>query len=411
MIRRLKAQDKNLRDLLCLVILALIPRIAFIIYKIHIRGALPQAYDTKMYLEQAYAFINEGIIDKDFNGIFYVSYYSFLGVLLKIFRSTDIIVYIQMFINALTVILVYKLGKEIFNRRAAIVSGILYSFLYPLIHWSIFITTDSLFITLMLLQAYFAVLCVKYNRRDSWIKLVILSVYMIFFRPTGIVTLAFTALYLMINADIKGFISRHKKIMISFAVVLAGLLIVIVKIMISLPLTGSLQRNLYWLLTEVYTNGQVYDIKTPYDMKFEAIIPPGNDFTFAALYFKHNFSKILLLYLRRIASFSGVWIWKLNTMSVFKTVTYLLFYGMSFVLLVIGIIDTFRQKLARKGSIVFFMILSIMLFTTFFFMDSAYRYRVPALVFGIFLIAQGAVAAKDYIKAKFSALKVNSFKI
>jgi hypothetical protein len=400
MARRIEAQDKNFRDLLCLVILALIPRIIYLIYKIHIHGGLPQAYDTKMYLEQAYAFIDKGIVDKDFNGIFYVSYYSILGLLLKIFHSTDIIVYIQMFINALTVILVYKFGNEILNRRAAIISGIFYSFLYPLIHWSIFITTDSFFITLMLLQAYIAVLCVKYNKRDSWIKLIVLSLYMIFFRPTGIVTLTFTALYLLVNADIKGFIRRHRKIAISAAVVLAGFLAAAVKIMISQPLTGSLERNLYWLLTEVYTNGQMYDIRTPYDMKFDAIIPPGYDFVFAAAYFKNNFLNVLLLYLRRIAAFNGVWVWKLNTMSSFKIILYFLFYGLAYVFLFIGIVDMHRERLMRKGSIVFFMILSILLFTTFFFMDSAYRYRVPALVFIIFPVAQGVVATLNHIKSK-----------
>jgi len=94
--REIKAHDKNLRDLICLVILALLPRIVYLSYKIHVHGGLPQAYDTKMFLDQAYAFINEGIVDKDFNGIFYVSFYSIVGLLLKVFRSTYIIVYIQM---------------------------------------------------------------------------------------------------------------------------------------------------------------------------------------------------------------------------------------------------------------------------------------------------------------------------
>lgn len=396
--REIKAHDKNLRDLICLVILALLPRIVYLSYKIHVHGGLPQAYDTKMFLDQAYAFINEGIVDKDFNGIFYVSFYSIVGLLLKVFRSTYIIVYIQMFVNALTVMLVYKLGKEILNRRAAIISGIIYSFLYPLIHWSIFITTDSFFITLMLLQSYLAVLCVKYKKRVNWLELIIVSVYMIFFRPTGIITLVFTAFYLLINADIKGFVRRHKKIVLAFSALFAVLLAVTVKILINYPLTGSLERNLYWLLTEIYSNGQMYDIKTPYDLKFNAKTPPGTDMVFALTYFKYNFINIMHLYLRRILAFTGVWIWKLNTMSSLRIFMYFLFYGLAYVFLVVGIVDMFRQRLMRKGSIVLCMIFSILIFTTIFFMDSAYRYRMPALVFVAFLIAQGVVAFWDFIK-------------
>jgi len=404
--RRSKKLDISLYDTIFLFILALIPRFTFLISKMLLPEGLPQAYDAKEFINQAHLLMDKGIIDIDFNGIFYVGFYSILGLILKIINSTDAFVVFQMLINALTVILVYKLGVEILHRRAAIISSLLYAFLLPLIHWSIFITSDSLFISLMVLQAYLAVRCIKYNRTSCWVKLLLISIYMVFFRPTGIITLAFTMIYLLINIDVKGFIIRHKKIVVIAAGIMVVFLTIAIEKIINNPLTGSIERNMYWLLTEIYSNGQMYDIKTPYDLKFDAKIPPGEDYIFAFTYFKDNFLSIMSLYLRRIVAFAGVWIWKLNEMPLIRGISYLTFYGVTFLLMIIGVIDMFKKDLMKRGSIVLFMIGSIMIFTTFFFMDSAYRYRVPALVFGIYLLAQGISAVTECIRVKpFSKIR------
>jgi len=395
-----KEISKSSYDYLALFLLALIPRFFFLTRKMMLPGGLPKAFDSKVFLEQARDFAYHGYVQLDLNGIFYVSYYSILGIFLRLFHSTLAFVIMQMLINALTVILVYKLGIEIFDRKAAIISGIIYSFLFPLIHWSIFITTDSLFVTLMLLQAYLSVRCIKYNKRSSWIKLLLISIYMIFFRPTGIITLAFTAIYLLINLNIKGFVLKHRRVFLSALGILIVLIAVTANKIFSHPVLKSFEANLYWLLTEVYTNGQMYDVRSSHDYIFNAKVPPGNDFLFALNYFKNNFTDIMILYFRRIITFAGVWVWKFHDLTVIRRTVYIAFSSMVFILLVIGIIDMFRKRIMKRASIVLFMIASIMIFTIFFFMDSAYRYRVPALAFAIYPVAQGIGAVIELVRVK-----------
>lgn len=398
--RRTKLVSKSSYDYIILFVLALIPRFIYLTKKMMLPGGLPKAFDTKVYLEQARDFAYHGYVQMDFNGIFYVSYYSVLGIFLRAFNSTLAFVIFQMLINALTVILVYKLGMEISSRKAAIISGVLYSFLLPLIHWSIFITTDSLFVTLMILQAYISVRCIKYNIRRNWIELLLISLYMVFFRPTGIITLAFTAIYLLINLNIKGFVLKHRKAFLSALGIFIVLIAVFINKIISHPVLKSLEANMYWLLTEVYTNGQMYDIRTSHDYIFKAKVPPGHDFVFAINYFKNNFSDIMILYLRRILTFAGVWVWKLHDLTALRRIIYIAFSSGVFILFVVGIIDMVIKRTMKKASIVLFMIASIMIFTVFFFMDSAYRYRVPALVFSIYPVAQGIVAFVELIKTR-----------
>lgn len=401
--------DRSLYDTIFLFVLAMIPRFIFLVSSMLRPEGLPQAFDAKEFINQAHLLMNKGVINLDFNGVFYVGFYSVLGLFLKIINSTDAFVVFQMLINALTVILVYKLGMEILDKRAAIISSVLYSFLLPIIYWSIFITTDSLFISLMLLQAYLSVLCIKYNRKNSWIKLLFVSIYMIFFRPTGIVTLVFTIIYLLINLDVKGFIIKHKRIAVVTGGILVIFLVIAIEKIIHNPLTGSIERNMFWLLTEIYSNGQMYDIKTPYDLKFNAKVPPGQDYIFAFTYFKYNFLNIINLYLRRIAAFAGVWIWKISEMPLLWSVSHIVFYGATFLFMIIGVIDMHRKSLMKKGSIVLFMIGSILIFTTFFFMDSAYRYRVPALVFGVYLVSQGISSIIEWIRMKpFNKIRVEN---
>lgn len=384
-----RTHKKEIIVYIILAVIALIPRITFYFDRLLSVKGLPRTHDTAWYIKHANLLISNFQIDMDFNGIFYFSFYSLLAVLLLIFKSQSIIVFIQMVINALTVILVYKLCLEFTSRRVAVIAGILYSFLWPVIFWSAFIITDSLFISLMVLQAYLAVKASKYKQRNHFVYLSIVSLYMMFFRPTGVVSLGFVLLYLAVNFNFFQYVRQKAKWFILGAIALVACIFAVEKVIYSHDLTASLLRNMWWLLDENYSKGMIYDIKTPYDYKFQAKMPKYLEEFFILKYFFYNFFDIMVLYGKRLVSFFGVWVWKFKERGINYQIKHLLPSLIGVTCITIGYWRFKANKMFKVASITLFMSGSIVFFTVFFFMDAAYRYRIPALVFLIIPLAQG----------------------
>lgn len=382
-------RKRESRDLLALVALALLPRLIYYFSGLLSQNGLPQAHDTQWYLEHAELLISSFHIDIDFNGIFYLSYYSLLAVMLLVFKTQAGVVFVQILINAFSVILVYKISLMLFNRRAAIISGIVYAFLFPVIYWSMYLITDSLFISLMLLQAYFLIKACDSKRKVFWCLFWGTSLYMVFFRPTGIVTLAFLLPYIIINSDFKNYVRKHKVYILCTCVVAAAGVLYISASDILEPLKKSLYYNMRWLLLDNYSNGRIYDIATPYDYGFEPVNESNYLNNFILSFFINNWKHILILYARRIISFSGVWVWKLAGADAFTALKYLLPSLAALAALGAGIARMAVCGILRKSFLLILEVLSIMFFTVFFFMDSAYRYRVPSLVFLGMICAYG----------------------
>lgn len=356
-------------------------------------NGFPRAYDTNWYIEHANAFINSFKIDMTIDGIFYFSYYSLLSLLIKLFKSEITIVLFQMVLSALSVILVYNIALLLFNRGTAFFAGILYAFTWPVITWSAFIITDSFFITLLLLNVFF--LLKVFENKNKYYKylFVISSIYLLFFRPTGIVSLAFIFIYIFAHMN------GNKRIFVSALIFVTMTSFMAFQYIESLkPLVESFNINLKWLLEENYSNGQIFDVPTRYDYIFNAVKEVKYFNSFAFSFFINNWFHILVLYIRRAVFF---WAFSLENFSITK-IYYIIVYAFGF----FGMASIYRNKIIKRTSILFLIIFSIMFFCILFFMDSAFRYRAPALVFANIIAAYGlerfvsAVYFKGVLKNK-----------
>lgn len=395
----------ELKYILPLIIISLIPRIGYFLFELYSFDGLPVAYDTEWYLEHAYAFLASLKVDMDVNGIFYLGYYSLLALLLGIFKSSTVIVLFQMIVNALTVVLVYKISHALFNRRTAVLAGIIYAITFQIIYWSIFIITDSFFISLLLLTVYLLIMSYKSESAMYRYLFVACSLYMLIFRPTGLVTLTFIFVYIMINLNYRGlkdyWIGKRLYLLLAGLVIIltAGLLIIKSGLLDSL--IYSLEGHLIWLLSENYATGRLFDIETPYDYKYEAQMDTNYFNNFALSFFINNWNHILVLYARRAMTFLGVWVWKIGDADLLIKLKYLLPIALGGLLGIAGISSIVRNRILKETSILFLVVLSIQFFCLIFFMDSAYRYRVPSLVFLGILVAYGIDRVIDFGESFF----------
>lgn len=393
------------RNILFLVILSLLPRLTYFFNELFSADGLPIAYDTDWYLEHAYAFLSSYKVNPDMEGVFYFGYYSLLAILLWVFKTYSTVVLIQMITNALSVILVYRIAQILFNTRTAIIAGVIYAFNFQVIYWSIFIITDSLFISILLFTVYVLLMSYQSDKKSYRYLFAASSLYMVILRPTGIVTLTFIFVYIMINLDftaIKTFWTGRRQLLLY-----GGLLAAIFVIFYTLtsgrvaPLFYSLQDYLGYLLREFYATGRMFDIETPYDYKYSARMDSNYFSNFAVSFFINNWNNILVLYGRRALSFIGVWVWKFGELDVLTKLKYLIPFSIAGSLGFIGLAGIFKKKILKEASILFLVILSIQFFCIFFFMDSAFRYRVPSLVFIGIIIAYGLDRTIDFIKKLF----------
>ena len=366
-----------------LILFSLVTRLGYFFVRLSSGEGLPEAYDTEWYLEHARRILTDFKISLDFNGVFYLGYYTLLSMLLLIFKSQTAIIFIQMVINAVSVVLVYRIAFLLFkNRRVAFISGLFYTFTMPLIYWSFFILTDSFFVTLILLNVYLLLKFYETKSRKYLLLFITTSLYILVFRPTGISTLAFIALYIIINLD-------FSKIMRIYRLwVISGLIAIVLVISFVLlkgyltPLFGSLSRNLEELIWYHYVPGHIFDASERFAYKYTANFSINHFNSFPVSFFINNWNHILVLYLFRAFLF-----WAPIVTTPFSLDK--LYIVFAFLFGAIGFIYLIRRTDLRKTSIILFVIFSIWFFCIIFFMDSSFRYRVPALVFLNFIAALG----------------------
>ena len=126
-------------------------------------------------------------------------------------------------------------------------------------------------------------------------------------------------------------------------------------------------------------------------------------------FFINNWYNIIILYLKRLISFIGVWIWNFDGSSLFSIVKYIIRLCI-LIPIVSGIYYMKMNKIIKKAALILFVILSIIFFCVFFFMDVSYRYRMPSLPFIGIVAAYGVdrliiLGVYLYKKYMFNGLK------
>jgi hypothetical protein len=112
-----------------------------------------------------------------------------------------------------------------------------------------------------------------------------------------------------------------------------------------------------------------------------------------------------VLYFRRLISFIGVWVWNFDGTSLVGIIKYFIRLCV-LIPIVSGIYYMKKNRIMKEASLILFVILSIVFFCVFFFMDVSYRYRVPSLAFIGIVAAYGVdrlLALGEYLFHNYSS--------
>jgi hypothetical protein len=378
-----------------LIAIAIFVRFRYTIELYISQGLFPKTNDSYWYVDHANELINSFKIDLDFNGIFYISYYSIVALLLLIFKSDVSVVYFQVFIGVLTVIPLFKTAETLINKRTAFIASLFFIFSKELNFWSTYILTDSIFISNLIFMIYSYTFLMK-TKKKKYLHLTIANIiYMILLRPAGTITVCFLFIYIIIMniSKIFLFIKKNKLIFIISAIGIIPYIGLAIYYLLNSELGLSFFWNLRWLLFNNYGAGQIFDIPTVYDHKYIPVVNNQYMNNFVISFFINNFYHIIVIYAKRFIFLWGeMWIWSYHMYSISHALDYfrrcipliLAFWGMLRVLL---------KKQSSESLVLFVPIISTIIFCVIFFLDSGWRYRLPSVPFNAIFVAYSL----DYI--------------
>jgi 4-amino-4-deoxy-L-arabinose transferase-like glycosyltransferase len=387
-----KYKDHDWLFILPIMLLALTRTLEHFFWLLSSGRGFPQAADSKWYLDYATGLLKDFNVGLHMNDIMYFGYNMLLTLLLALFEDPVAVLFIQSVISGLSVILVYKIALILFNRSTAILAALFYATRWEITLWSMYILSDSFFISVLLLCVYFLLMAFESDKKSYKILFAVTAIYMMVFRPTGIMTMAVILAYIAIRLGKKRIavgLNQYRR-------PIAGALLSIFAIGIYLysshkfdPLLQSLQVNVKMVLYNVYAKGWLYDMATPYDHFFR---PDYRVNWYGSLFISfvvNNWDHVSILYVKRAIGFLGKWVWEIDLSSL-TGIGQFLYNVAPTALFTVGSIAALRDKKFRKASIVWLLIFAVFAFCLILFIDWMYRYRYPAVPFIAIAAAFGA---------------------
>lgn len=387
-----KYKDQDLFLLIPLVILNLGKILNHYFWRLFSGWGFPQSADSNWYLNYANTLMSKCKIGLHMNDILYFGYNVLLTLLLAVFEDPVVILFIQSVTAGLSVILVYKIAKLLFNRTTAVIASLFYFYLYDITLWAMYILSESFFISLLLLCVYFLLMALETDKKSYKIAFAVASLYLLVFRPTGVISVLFMLVYIVIRLNkitVVNFVKRHRKGIGStlFALIAAFLYLFYNQALD--PFITSMQYNVKLVLYNVYAKGWLYDKPTPYDYVFrpDYSITVCNSLTLSFII--NNWEHVLVLYAKRTIAFLGKWVWETDLTSLAGMGPFI-WNVMPTFLFISGTVAAIGHKTFRKASILWLMVLAVFVFCILLFIDWMYRYRSPATPFVAIIAAYGA---------------------
>lgn len=138
-------------------------------------------YDSAFYIDNARSLLKLSIPEG--RGIWYISYSAFLGIFIGLGIPMEGAVIVQVMSSFIALILLYKIAKKLSgNKSAGFIATFLYVFWIPLQEWNVFLYTESLFTSCLIISFWFLLRARK--PKDFLLLLPLLS-FTILIRPTG----------------------------------------------------------------------------------------------------------------------------------------------------------------------------------------------------------------------------------
>jgi hypothetical protein len=388
-----KYKDREYIYIIPLVLLSLSVRLRYFYYLLTSGKGFPQSDDSQWYLDYAHALLADFRIGLHMNDIMYVGYNLLLTLLVAIFKDPVYVILVQAVAASLSVILVYKIALMLFNRTTAIIASFFYcNYSWGITLWSMYILSDSFFIDLLLLNVYFLLMFINTHKKKFRVLFIATAVFMIFFRPTGIISLGFIMFYILLNLPRKSvidFIKRHR-------LVIGGSLTATVAVFAFLYTGGkldllleSMQFNAKKVLYNIYANGWIYDKPSPHDHYFRPDYNINILNSLIVSFIINNWDDVSVIYGKRIIAFLGRWVWETNLGSKRGILRFAVNLLPTFLFLA-GTVAAIANGVFRKTSIVWLNILTAFVFCIVFFIDGMYRYKAPGIPFIAIVVAYGA---------------------
>ncbi|MDQ1911460.1 glycosyltransferase family 39 protein [Paenibacillus sp. GD4] len=362
------------------------------LYRVYYSPAgLPHSDDSKWYLDYAYRLLNDFQIGLTINDILYFGYNILLTVLLGLLKSQTAVIFLQCLVSGLSVFFVYHIALKLFNRATAVIASLFYANSWGVSIWSMYILSDSFFISLLLACVYLLLVAFETRKRKDILLFALSALYMLIFRPTGVVSLAFIFLYILFRLPqpaVRAFLRKY--IWLLGGGTATALLAVLVLLFTGKldPFVGSLQFNAKMVLYNVYAHGWIYDKATPYDYFYKPDYAINILNSLVLSFIINNWDHVSILYGKRMIGFLGWWVWNVRLTSLSGILSFA-WHLLPTVLFLTGTAAAVKNGLFRKASIVWLSVLAVFLFCIFLFIDGMYRYKAPALPFLAIAAAYG----------------------
>ncbi|TDF97093.1 glycosyltransferase family 39 protein [Paenibacillus piri] len=389
----LKYKDREFIYIIPFVLISVHVRLRYFFYLLSSDRGLPQSEDSQWYIDYAYALMTNLKIGLHMNDLMYIGYNVLLTLLLALFHDPVTVVFIQAVAAGLGVILVYLIARMLFNRTTAILASFFYCYYsWGITLWSMYILSESFFINLLLLCVFFLLKYLQSKKRLYQVLFIVSSLYMLVFRPTGIVSLAFILIYVVINLHrdiIFNFVKKHRLSIGACFIAIAAACIYMFTSDTFRPLVDSMQFNAKKVLYNIYANGWIYDKATPHDHYFKPDYTINIMNSLILSFLINNWDHVLILYGKRAIAFLGKWVWETNVSSL-RGILGLAEHLVPTMLFAVGTVAAIVNKIFRKTSIIWLLVLAVFIFCIVFFIDALYRYKAPAIPFIGIAVAYGA---------------------
>jgi 4-amino-4-deoxy-L-arabinose transferase-like glycosyltransferase len=386
-------KDKDFIYLIPFVLLSLKVRLRYFFFLNSPGQSFPQAADSTWYLNYAYSLLENKRIGLHMDDIMYMGYNLTLTLLIAIFKDPVKIIFIQTVTAGLSVILVYQIARMLFNRLTAIIASYLYCYYtWGITLWSVYILSDSFFISLLLLCVYFLLKYMESSKKLYKILFVVSAIYLTVFKPTGVIAVSFILLYILFNLDKQKIVRFVGKYRLTLGGILASASVAALYLFMSGkldPLLHSMQFNIKMVLYNIYAKGWIYDMPSPHDHPFKTDYNINIMNSLTISFIVNNWDHISILYAKRMVAFLGRWVWTTDLSSAGGIVAFAK-NMIPTILFMTGTVVAIVSGLFRKAAVVWLLVLAVLMFCIIFFIDGMYRYKAPAIPFIAIGVAFGA---------------------
>jgi 4-amino-4-deoxy-L-arabinose transferase-like glycosyltransferase len=294
-------------------------------------------------------------------------------------------------VASLAIILIYLIGRTLFNKRTGVIAGLFYLYNWDVTLWSTYVLSDSFFVSLLILCVYLLIRATDSRRKPDRILFVAAAIYLLLFRPTGVAVVAVMLVYVLSRLErdsLRRFVAKHRWL-------LSGSFLTIGVIAASLyaghyfdGFVESLRYNVKLVIYNVYAKGRIYDIATAYDYYYRPNYTINKLDSLGLSFIVNNWDAVSVLYFRRTIAFLGVWAWITPLRSLVDIAFY--FYKLlPTVFFIAGTVAAIREGTFGRAAVLWGIVLAVFAFCILLFIDAMYRYRFPAMPFVGIVAAYG----------------------